>query len=101
MGPWPDDAHIAEEHVPELRHLVDAEFAKPFPERINALIAVTGLPRFVAVIRAHRAELIDSESAVLHAGAGLDMKKRAGRLNPLRDPDNHGEDRENQEHDGQ
>ena len=33
-----DDAHVAEEHVPELRHFIDAQFAKPFPERINAVV---------------------------------------------------------------
>ena len=32
VRPRADDAHVAPEHVPELRHLVDAQLAKPFSE---------------------------------------------------------------------
>ena len=78
MRARPDDAHVAEEHVPELRDLVDAQFAKPFPQRINPLVAIARLPRLLGIIGTHRAELVDREPPVLHAGPGLDMKERAG-----------------------
>ena len=88
-----DDAHVAAEHVPELRNLVDAEFAKPFSERVNAFIAVArpggrgrGYPS--CMVRNFRI----ANSPVLHAGAGLDVEERAGRLETLRQPDDGGED---------
>src|SRR5436190_2452553 len=93
-----DDAHVAHEYVPELRHLIDTQFAEPFPERVNALVAVAGLARFLIVIRAHGAEFVNLEPAILHTGPGLNMKERTGRLDPLRDPDNQGEHRENDDH---
>src|SRR3981081_1978289 len=95
-----DDAHVAEEDVPKLRDLVDAEFAKPFPEWINALVIVARLPRFLLMILAHRAKLVNFELSILQAGAGLHVKERAGRLQTLRHPDDEGEDRENEKHDG-
>src|SRR5438132_642175 len=39
-----DNAHIAAEHVPKLRNLVEAETAKPFARGINTLVSVAGLP---------------------------------------------------------
>ena len=93
-----DDAHVTHEHVPELRHFINAEFAEPFPQRINALIAIARLARLLVVIRAHGAEFVNREPPILHSGPGLNMEERAGRLNPLRDPDNQGEQRENDDH---
>src|SRR6266849_2136248 len=40
-----DDAHVAEEHVPKLRHFIDAQFAEPFSQRIDALIDLARLTR--------------------------------------------------------
>src|SRR4051812_29900190 len=99
MRARPDDAHVAEEHVPELRHLVDAQFAKPFTERINALVIRLRLPRFLSVVGTHRPEFVNLKTPVLHTGPGLEMEERAGGLNALRDPDDQGENGENDEHD--
>src|SRR3954463_9257133 len=73
-----DDAHLAAQHVPELRDFVEAQFTEPFAERINALVALGRLARDVAVVRMHGAELQDRETAVLQTGARLHMKERPG-----------------------
>ena len=98
VRPRPDDAHVAAQHVPKLRDLVDAQFAKPFSKRINALVAIARLPGQLPLIGAHGAELVDLELSILHAGAGLDVKKRSGRLETLRQPNHRSADRKNHQH---
>src|ERR1700730_16815200 len=49
----------------------------------------------------HGAKLVNLELSVLHPGAVLHMKERAGRLQPLRDKDDHGQQRKNNKHDRQ
>ena len=78
MGAGPDNAHVAAEHIPKLRHLVDAELAKPFSERINPLVVCACLAGNLMIVRVHGAELQNREAAVLHARACLHMKQRTG-----------------------
>ena len=49
----------------------------------------------------HGAEFPDIEAPVLNSGAGLFVKERPGRLQPLREPDDDGERRKNEQHDRQ
>ncbi len=91
-----DDAHVAAEHVPKLRDFVDAEFAEPFSERVNPFVAIAGLPLQLLVIGTHGAKFVNFELSILHTGADLRVKKRARRLEPLRDPNDGHEERENE-----
>jgi hypothetical protein len=50
------------------------------------------------VIGTHCAEFVNLEPPVLHAGASLHVEERARRLNPLGDPDDNGQDREDEDH---
>ena len=54
-----DDAHVAEQHIPKLRDLIDAEFAEPFPDRINSFVAVAGPAARHRHGRVHGAEFVD------------------------------------------
>src|SRR5437667_2337954 len=94
-----DDAHVAAQHIPELRHFIDARSTEPLAERINAFVPVPRLTRELSVMGPHRAKLVDNELPVLHAGTDLGVKKRAGRLEPLRDPDDYRQDRKYEKHD--
>lgn len=96
-----DDAHIAAQNIPKLWHFIDAEFAKPLAEWINAFVSVPRLTRELIVTGPHGAKFVDDELSILHAGAGLRMKKWTGRLEALRDPDNYGQDGKYEEHDWQ
>src|ERR1700688_50814 len=49
----------------------------------------------------HRAEFINFELSILHPSAVLHMKERAGRLQSLRDENDRGQNRKNNEHDRQ
>ena len=86
-----DHAHLAAQHVEELRELVDAQFTEPAARRKNPVIVRRGLPRHVVVVHRHGAKLDDVEILVLQAGAGLAVKNGAGRLPPLEEPDDEGE----------
>ncbi len=81
-----------------MRDLIDAEFAKPFPERVNAFVIGRGLPRDL-IVHVHGAEFQNAEAPVLHPGAGLHMEDRPGGLETLRQPDDRGQEREDDEHD--
>src|ERR1044071_6204350 len=97
VRPRADDAHVAPKHVPELRHLVDAQLAKPFSERVNPFISVPRLARDFIMTGLHGAKLVDLELPVLHSGAGLNVKKWSRRLKRLRYPDDDGENWERSE----
>src|SRR5437868_875959 len=98
MWPRADDAHVAFEHIPELRNLVDAQFAQPFADRINAIITVTRLPRHVVVVRPHRAKFVDLELPVLHAGPPLHMEKRSWGLESMGQKYDHRQDWKHHQH---
>src|SRR5215471_6793859 len=99
MGPRPDDAHLAAEHVPKLRHFINAQLAKPLPKRINARVSLARLSRKLAIARVHRPEFVDLELAILHSSAVLHVNERAGGLKTLRDKNNDRQHRKNNEHD--
>src|SRR5436190_16536835 len=94
MRARPDDAHVAAQHVPKLRNFIDAQFAKPFSERINALVVIARLPRYFRMIGAHGAKFVDDELSILETGAGLSVQKWTRRLQSLPDPNQDGERRE-------
>src|SRR5438552_11075157 len=82
-----DDTHLAAQHIPELRNFIDTELPEKSPEWINAIVAPARLVRDLFVARTHRAKFVNGESAILNSGTHLLMEERAGRLQPLRDPD--------------
>ena len=98
VRPRTHDAHVAEQHIPELRDFVDTELPKPFPEGINAVVFRARLPGLVRIVRAHRSEFVDLKPSILHAGAGLDVEQWPGRLDALRDPHDRGQDGKNKQH---
>src|SRR5438876_10200173 len=48
----------------------------------------------------HRAKFVNLELSVLHSGAVLHVKERTGRLQSVRDENNHSQHRKDDEHDG-
>jgi len=44
LGTWTDDAHVAPEHVQELRQFVDAHLSKRAPDAPSATLDLTALP---------------------------------------------------------
>ena len=63
LGPRADDGHVAAQHVPELRQLVDVEAAQQPADPRRARVVVTRPDRAGVVLGAdvHRAELVDVE----------------------------------------
>ena len=101
VGPRPGHAHVALEHVDELRQFVNAEPAHPAPEAEDPHVALHRLAGLVGVVFTHRAELDDLEFTVLDSRALLQEEERAGRLESLHDPDHEHERREDEKDDGQ
>src|SRR6202011_845269 len=52
----------------------------------------------IGVARVHGAKLVNGELSILHTGPDLRMKKRAGRLQALRDPDDEREHGKKKQH---
>src|SRR3954447_10332312 len=69
LGPWPDDRHVAAEHVPELRQLVDVETPQPLAHgrAPRVVVACPHWSAFVLRPLVHRAELVDLERAAVEA----------------------------------
>ena len=82
-----DHAHVAKEHVDELRKLIHAEAPQPSAAAVNALVAAAGLTRFVVVFHMHGAELEDLEDLPVFADARLAVEERAGGIEALDGPD--------------
>src|SRR4029077_12018281 len=93
------DAHVAAEHIPKLRHFVDAKLTKQSAERVNPVVFRACLARQLTSIRSHGAKFVDFELSILHASAALHMKQRTRRLQSLRKEHEDGEDRKNENHD--
>src|SRR5262249_29418029 len=81
LGAGADEAHLADEHVPELRQLIDAGPAEEAADARDARI-VLGRPRGAERLRvgAHRAKLLDREAAPSLARADLRVEHRAARV---------------------
>src|SRR5881227_2773232 len=84
---WPlrsrtDKVHVAAQNVPELRNLVDADFANDAPHARHAIVAVARPNGSVLFsISAHRAELHQRERATVFTNALLSVKNRTARVN--------------------
>src|SRR5205814_4597527 len=65
----------------------------------NANIVTARLPCQIRMIRAHGAEFVNLELSILHSGAGLHVKERAGRLKTLRQPHDDRANGEDNQHD--
>ena len=89
--PGADEAHVADENIPELREFVDAGAAQEMPERCDARVVLhleDGAAHLVESLefRAqhfgigdHRAELVHREEASVQAAAFLSKQDGAGR----------------------
>jgi len=93
-----NDAHVAAQNIPKLWYFINAEFAKPFAEWIHPFVLILRLTCELMVIGPHRAKFVDEELSILHAGTGLCMKERAGRLEALRAPDKYRQDGKYEKH---
>ena len=89
----PDHTHVAEQHIEELRELVHAQPPQPAAPAVNAIILRRGLPRFVIIVHAHRAELENLENLSVFAHAVLTEEKRPRRIDAL-DDRNHRHERQ-------
>ena len=96
-----DHAHVALEHVPELRQLVDGILAEQARGRINARVAAGRLPGLCAVADVHGAVLEDFKLPVLQTGARLPVEKRSRRLPPLTPPHQQRRERQHEQDDRQ
>ena len=90
LGTRPDEAHVAAQHVPELRQLVEAGAAQEGAEaRAARVVAAPSRPapsRCLGV-GAHRAELEHVEDAAVEPHALLAVEDRAGGGQPDRERD--------------
>src|SRR5437764_1057307 len=83
---WPlrsrtDKVHVASQNVPELRNLVDADFANDAPHSRHAIVAVAGPNRTILFsVSAHRAELHQRERATVLTDAFLFVKNCSARI---------------------
>src|SRR6266508_2244046 len=89
---WADEAHVALEDIPELRKLVEPQFAQPTPEGSDPRVAFARVNIFVLLrgARAHRSEFKNNERSFVPADPFLLKKNRT----PLSDPDEQGDQRE-------
>src|SRR2546430_7425795 len=83
---WPlrsrtDKVHIAPQNVPELRNLIDADFANDAPHARHAIVAVAG-PNGTVLFRicAHRAELHQRERSTVLTNAFLLVENWSARI---------------------
>ena len=76
LGAWPDNAHVAAQHIPELRQLVQFPFPQPSPHGIDPVVA--GRRHERAGNRAtHRSELVERKGHSASADARLAKQHRA------------------------
>src|SRR6185437_1709467 len=79
LWPRPDEAHIAAQHVEELRQLVDTEFTDDVADAGDAGIAIRGPADPVALgIVAHGAKFQNVEALTAETDALLAIERRAG-----------------------
>src|ERR1051326_4786470 len=77
----PDKVHVAAQDVPELRNLVNADFANDAPDARHAIVAVAGPNRSILLsVRAHRAKLHQRKRATVFTDALLLVKNRPARI---------------------
>lgn len=83
----PDEAHVAPEHVEQLRRLVDAGAAQHAADTRHAIIVFAGgaLPVAIGAIDLHRPQLVDREQLIASSHALLAEQDRAAVLDLYRD----------------
>ena len=92
LGSRTDKVHIASQNVPELRNLVDADFANDATHARHAIVAVAGPNRTILFrVSAHRAELHQREWATVLTNAFLLVKNRTARVNLDQDQGHEGD----------
>src|SRR5215471_10991601 len=94
LRPWPDQAHVSLEHVPQLRQLVESAAPQEAANRRHADIALLRGPdgtRGLLGISPHRPELVEREDTAVLADASLVVQHRARRR--------HADEQRNQQHD--
>src|ERR1051326_223966 len=89
VRPRPDQRHVADQHVEQLRDLVDVPAPPPAADAGQPRIVALRLRYHGAVVeRAHGAEFEDAERLLVEAKAALQEKHRARAV----EPDQHGDD---------
>src|SRR5262245_24716928 len=96
MRTGPDEGHIADEDVHELRELVQAALAEEAPQPRHARVVISGLHDRMAVLGdGHGPELPDSELACAETAALLPEYRSTRTVEPHRERD---EKQKRQEH---
>ena len=80
VGTRPHDTHVADEHIEELRQLVDIVFPDKVAERELAGVVLGGLFAVRILVDVHRAELIAPEGLAVEPRALLLEEHGAGAL---------------------
>ncbi len=99
LGPRADQRHVALEHVPDLRQLVEVEAAQQPPDR-RAPRVVLGRPdrsRVPLGVLEHRPVLVDGEGAPVEAHPLLAVEHRPGRGHPHQQGDHRERDPQHQQ----
>src|SRR5215208_573545 len=88
LRPWADNAHVALQHVHELRQLIEAEPSEYAPDardawiplelehRLGQLVKTDELLEHLVGAIAHRSEFVDPERNPAEAGSRLDEQER-------------------------
>src|SRR5579864_1203207 len=79
LGPRSNEAHVAAQHVPNLRQLVEPSHAQDPADGGDTLISMGGPLRCAAALRvdAHRAEFIDGKGGAVTPDAFLPIENRS------------------------
>src|SRR4051794_6522214 len=87
VRPRTDERHVAEEHVQELRQLVDVPAPQKAADQRHAIVASARLAEIAVVVDPHGAEFIDPERLLVEAVALLAEHRRAGAVEPDQERD--------------
>jgi hypothetical protein len=74
--PWSNEAHVASQHVDQLRQLVDRRRSEPSAERCETMLVRQESPVDITVI-GHRAKFDQGERPIVEPGTELTEKHRA------------------------
>ena len=101
--PGTHDAHVSQQHIPELGEFIETVPAEETAKRVDALVVHPGLPHFrffVGGRNAHRAELQHRKLDPALPGARPGMEKRTRSLPSLYQPNQQDEFRQDEQHHG-
>lgn len=80
MWPWPDDAHVAFQHIPELRQFVYIGLSHKFTEGKYSRIVLGGLQFVGIAVDVHGTELVAVEIMAVNPRSPLLKKDGSGAL---------------------